>query len=124
MPGIAGASGGTGLLVLAGLIPDEYHALRIFATYASPAATVAISAIWLWASRYLDAWSRRLGIDEALHASRSLRDEIMRDAHSSLEHKKRAQENVEKLERLAMDVINDDAQLVRTNLTPEPNALD
>jgi hypothetical protein len=51
-----------------------------------------------------------------LRTARSLRDEIINSPHSSAAHKKQVQGNVEKLERLAMEIVTDQTDSVSARL--------
>ncbi len=108
--------GGTGLIGLANLIPDTYPLLKAILIYASPASVVAISYTWLFLSTLLHDQVRKYQIDRGLDEARKIRDAVINNPASSEAHKKKVQENVEKLEELAMAVINDRTEAVRATL--------
>jgi hypothetical protein len=65
-----------------------------------------------------DFWEDHKAISDA----RKIRDDFYANPNASTKHKCKVQENVEKLEKLAMDVISDNAEHVRAKLK-EINAL-
>ena len=111
----AGATGGTGLVGLANLITDP--SWRAILLYVSPAATVGISIAWLYTSSIMRNKYRRSQMNKMLAEARAIRDRVLSDGASSDDHKKNVQENVEKLEHLAMQLINDETESVRASLT-------
>ena len=114
--GIAGAGGGTGLLGLSALIPEKYSVIKQLAIYSVPTISIILAAT---AARVTDLavklytrWEMRWTLQQA----RRLRDEIVSSPHSSAAHKKQVQGNVEKLERLAMEIVTDPTDSITARL--------
>lgn len=115
--GIAGASGGTGILGVAALIPDEYHFLKQAVAFSAPTASVIIGALWAWGSNLLIKWGQRWAFGRSLKAARRLRDEIVTTPTSTNEHKQLAQKRVEALEQVLFGLIDDETQSLRATIT-------
>jgi hypothetical protein len=114
--GAAGVGAGTSLLGLANLIPDSYPVTKAILIYISPASVMAISYVWWVVGGVLQEKIRQNQIDRALKDARKIRDVVNANPASSDAHKKRVQDNVEKLEELALAVISDRTEDVRTTL--------
>lgn len=112
----AGAGGGTLLIGLSALIPDDHPVIKNCLTFASPAAAVAIS----FASLLLITATKRAimksQINSAIAEARKIRDEVNRAPTSTAAHKKQVQQNVEKFEALALELLNDNVEEVRARL--------
>jgi len=113
---IAGISGGTGIVGLVALIPEDYHGLKQALTYLSPTASIVIAILWSWGSGLLVSWLDQLQFDQSLRRVRELRDQILANPHSSEQHRTRAQENVEALEQLAFAIVKDNTQALHASL--------
>jgi hypothetical protein len=121
--GIAGAGGGTGLLGLAALIPERYPAVKQLAIYSAPTISIILAAAAARATDLAVTLYTRWEMRWTLRQARQLRDEIINSPHSSAAHRRQVQGNVEKLERLAMEIVTDQthsvsARLVGSNRNP------
>lgn len=109
--GVAGASGGTGLLALVSSIPDA-NPWKALLTFATPSAAIAISAIWLYLKTKFDNWI----------ADRTIRDEITKaeqalaaieaDSNSTDRLKSEARKHVEALRILQIQLHRNRIQIV------------
>jgi len=113
---IAGASGGTGILGLAALIPDDYHFLKQAMIYISPTASIVIGIVWSWGAGLLVSWLDHFQFNRSLKSVRRLRDDIVKNPLSSPQHCARAQENVENFELLAFELIKGNTQSLHASL--------
>jgi hypothetical protein len=113
---IAGASGGTGILGLATLIPENYAFLKQALIYISPTASIIIGIVWSWGAGLLVSWLDQLQFERSLKRVRKLRDDIVANPNSSPEHCARAQENVEIFEQLAFGLIKGNTQSLHASL--------
>jgi hypothetical protein len=121
--GIAGAGGGTGVLGLAALIPENHAFIKQLAIYSAPTISIVLAATAARATDLAVKLYTRWEMRWTLKQARRLRDEIVNSPHSSAAHKKLVQGNVEKLERLAMEIVTDptdsiSARLVGSNRNP------
>jgi hypothetical protein len=114
--GAAGVGAGTGLLGLANLIPDSYPITKAILIYISPASVMAVSYVWWVLSGIWQEKIRQNQINRALEDARKIRDVVNSNPSSSDAHKQRVQDNVEKLEELALAVISDRTEAVRATL--------
>lgn len=115
-PGVVGIGGGTGLLGLASLVPDDHPVLKAVLTYLAPTATVCIGLLWFVAIAAVRRWVGRRRITIALRDARAIRDAIFADPSASDVLRRDVQSSVETLERLAMALILAEAQALRTTL--------
>lgn len=113
---IAGAGAGTGLLGLANMIPDQYQVYRNILIYISPTAAVGISFVWMFVSSIVSRKIVNSELNKAICDVRKIRDDVFANVSTTNEHKHKLQENVEKLEKLALEVISDNAEHVRSKL--------
>jgi hypothetical protein len=101
--GVAGASGGTGILALVGSLPDT-SIWKPVLTYAAPTIAVLVSAIWLFAKSRFDAWladrSLAAEIEKAVGGLRDLEG----DPNCSEKVKRNARTHVDGLKLLRIQL--------------------
>ena len=114
--GVAGVGGGTSLLGIAALLPPDWVVTKAFLTYVSPAASVAGAYGLIHGRQLLNLWICKRQLRAAVAEARGIRDEVHRNPNSSAEHKQQAQENVEMVERIVMEVIKDNTDRARAVL--------
>jgi hypothetical protein len=115
--GVAGASGGTGLIGLAEFIPDTHPTIKHIVVYISPTASVVIGFIYVWCSGLLIAVGRRWQINRALKSARDRCNGILSDPHTSETQKKHATESLKKMERLESELIDSDIEQIHTSIS-------
>lgn len=115
--GLAGAGSGTGLIGLANLIPPQHEWARQIVLYAAPGFSFFIAWLWKLCDSAIKRRMRQGQVDKAVERAIAIRDRVMSDGVSSDAHKQRAQDNVEKLELLAMEINNDDTDTIVAILT-------
>src|SRR6202040_1681706 len=108
--GLAGASGGLGLVSLANSLPASANPIPTLLIYASPFVTVVISSVWTIGLIKLRRWLRRRTLDGSLRSAIRLRDQIVASSESSPTIKKQAQASVEKIQSLVIDLILEDTR--------------
>jgi len=108
--GLAGASGGLGLLSLAKSLPPGTAPIPELLIYASPFATIIISAVWSVGVIKLRRWLRRRSLNASLRSAIRLRDQITASGDSSAKIKKQAQVSVEKIQALVLELILEDTR--------------
>jgi hypothetical protein len=108
--GLAGASGGLGLVSLANALPQSTSPLPALLIYVSPFATVLISALWAAGVTKLQRSLHRRSLEGSLRGATRLRDQILASSESSSQIKKQAQANVEKIQTLVMELILEDTR--------------
>ena len=108
--GLAGASGGLGLVSIANSLPQRMSPIPALLIYASPFATVLISSIWTIGLVKSRRWLRRRSLEASLRSAIRLRDQVFANGESSLAIKKQAQSSVEKIQTLVMELILEDTK--------------
>lgn len=99
---VAGASGGTLLVLLANNLPDNY-AYKSWLILIAPTISVALSAFWVWSKIRVDAY---IGDRKTERILKELRTEIendLKNPHTSEEHKKLLKAQLEKFEKLRIE---------------------
>jgi len=109
--GVAGASGGTGILAMVSAIPDTSQWKPIL-TFASPTVAVAITAIYVFTTSIFEKWlADRSLASELTKADDALR-EIEADPKSSETLKTNARTKVEALRLLKLTLHTNRAQAI------------
>lgn len=114
--GLAGAGGGTGLLVLINLVPETQNELRSFLTYLAPTASVALAALWTFAASRVAHALQRQRLDDMVKRARLQRDAIWNNPSSTQAHKDKAQLAVEKLEMLIFAALEAEGETIRVSV--------
>lgn len=114
--GLAGAGGGTGLLVLVNLVPETHKELRSFLTYLAPTASVALAAMWTFLASRIAHSMQRQRLDGMVKMARLQRDAIWENPSSSQTHKDQAQSAVEKLEMLIFAALAAEGETIRVSV--------
>lgn len=114
--GLAGGGVGTFILVLADRLPADYGLLKTLLIYSSPALSVALAAAWLVVAAALRRRRRRSEMESLIAEARAMRAVVCADPNASDEHKQRVCENVEEFEAIGMDLLRDEAEILRTQL--------
>jgi hypothetical protein len=109
--GVAGASGGTGLLALVNSIPDTNH-WKPLLTFASPTMAVAISGLWVFAMARLDNWVAERSLSSELTKAEAALQAIEVDQQSSERVRKEARAKVEALRLLKLTLHANRAQAI------------
>ncbi len=114
---VAGASGGTGIIAIAQLLPQQDSTARALLSFMAPVATVILASTWpkfrAWLSRQIDRTLWRIEINGALTEARKHRDNVLADPQASSAHKRTAQQNVERLELIVFEMIGYEASLMK-----------
>lgn len=113
---VAGGGAGTFLLALADRIPAAYPLLKSTMIYISPAASVALAAIWVIAAAWLRRRKRRSDMNAIIAEAREMCVTVCNDPAASVEHKEKARKNLEEFEALSMELLKDEAEVVRAQL--------
>lgn len=114
--GLAGGGAGTVLLAIADRLPPDWGMVKGVLLYASPAASVALAALWVFAAAWVRAWKRRRDVQALIDEARQMRDRVLQDANASAQHKQKAKKNFEQFEALGIDLLKDEMTLVRAQL--------
>jgi len=109
--GVAGASGGTGLLALVNSVPDASH-WKPLLMFASPTIAVVISGLWVFAMKRLDNWVAERSLDSELKKAESALRAIELDQQSSDRVRKEARAKVEALRMLKLTLHSNRAQAI------------
>lgn len=116
----AGVGAGTDVLGLAHYIPDQYVAYKNILVYCSPWLTVGVRFIYAMLASEISNKITKIKLNNALKEATEMRDRVVADPNASEKHKKDAIENVERLEKLKMEVIQSDVMHVRAILKEIP----
>jgi hypothetical protein len=109
--GVAGASGGTGLLAVVNSIPDTSH-WKPLLMFAAPTIAVAISGLWALAMKWLDNWIADRSLDSELRKAETTLLAIEADQRSSDRIRKEARAKVEALRLLKITLHSNRAQAI------------
>jgi hypothetical protein len=101
-PGIAGASGGTGLVAIVGLLPDDN--IRQMAIYAAPTISIALTGLWSAANGKFDEILADRRLANELRKAQAEYDRLKNDPDSSSDIKKEMKEKVEALRLLKFSI--------------------
>jgi hypothetical protein len=112
--GVAGASGGTGLLAFVSSVPDTNH-WKPFLMFAAPTISVAISGLWILALRWLDNWIADRSLAAELRKAEIALEAIEAAQHSSERAIKEARAKVEALRLLRLTVHSNRVQAIVGN---------
>lgn len=113
---VAGAGLGTGIIGLAAHLPTSLDPYKELIVYAAPAISVGGRILYIIASSYVSYVVTKFNIDRALKETIRVRDRIMSDQKSSEEHKKLAQDTVEQMEKLKLEMLSADMEHVTARL--------
>ena len=102
--GLAGASGGLGLVSLAKSLPSSAEPLPALLIYASPFVTVFVSSVWTIGIMKLRRRSRRRTLEASLRSAGLLRDQIVANPDSSAKINRQAQASLESIQGLVMEL--------------------
>jgi hypothetical protein len=121
--GLAGASGGLGLVSIANSLPASMAPIPALLIYVSPFATILLSSVWAVAIVKSRRWLRRRGLQVSLRSAVRLRDEVFASRQSSPIIRKQAQSSVERIQALVMELILEDTKDDTTLLDFVPTTL-
>lgn len=113
---VAGGGGGTFLLALADRLPSEYALIKSTLIYISPAAGVALAALWVILAAWLRKRKRRTDMRALIDEARHMCESVCANPNSSGEHKAKSRKNLEEFEELGMELLKDEAEVVRAQL--------
>lgn len=101
--GVAGASGGTGVLAVVNLLP-EGSMWRVLLTFASPTLAVFISAMWVLVKAWIDRWVSERYIESELRKAEFELAKIEACVASSETIKQEAREKVDALRLIKLNL--------------------
>jgi hypothetical protein len=110
---VAGASTGTGVLVLISLL-DNQSSLRPILTYLSPSITVLTGILWAYTIRSIKDWVNDRRLRSERSKARNLVKQVEADQQASEQHKKRMRERSERLDLMMIDLNIERIQAIRS----------
>ena len=100
--GVAGASGGTLVALLASNLSDE-NVLKPWLLLAAPSLAVFFSGVWLWANQWFSNWLSDREVKTVVAAARADLREALDNPHTTNEHHESLQKRMEALDLMVVD---------------------
>ena len=97
--GAAGVGGGTLIVLIANNLPSD-SAIKPWLLLLSPAASVSLSALWLWLRIEIANYVQDNRVKSLAKAAKSALEEALQNPHTSDGHKSRIREQLEEVESL------------------------
>lgn len=113
---VAGGGGGTVLLALSDRLPADWVLVKALLVYSSPAVAVGMAACWVMVAAFIRRRKRRSDMTAIVKEAREMCRDVCNDNESSPEHKLAARKQVEEFELLAMELLKDEADVVRAQI--------
>lgn len=107
---VAGASGGTLLVLLANNLPDNYP-YKSWLILIAPTISVVLSAFWIWSKTRFDTYIDDNKREKILKKLRSEIENDLRNPHTSEEHKMHLKAQLEKFEKSRIESLAAKAKL-------------
>lgn len=100
--GIAGASGGTLVAVIASGLEDS-NPIKQWLFYSAPTITILLSAVWFWVQVTIRNYIRDKQVKNLTAEAKDTLEEALRSKDTSAEHKKVLRNKLEQLEIVNVD---------------------
>jgi hypothetical protein len=97
--GAAGAGGGTLLVLMANNLPST-HPWRSWLVLLAPSASVAVSALYTWATSSLDQYFRKRELRTLIQQAKATLQDALASSSTSSDHRQQLTKELEQLELL------------------------